>query len=410
MPSDPIPFDLFTEIASVPEAPVVAGQSDLGQSTSKAITIGTHRLADAETTWQLAKQAFSTVGISRVADLTMLDEIGIPVWQAVRPNAATLAVSQGKGISHDLARVSAAMEAIELWHAEQVLDPVVVDCVADLGRGLPYDIRRLHLVNGSLLTDRLRIPWIEGTDLLADERILVPRDYVFLNDVQTSELRAPLFVQSSNGLASGNSLNEAILHGLLEALERDMTSSVNKPSDRQSYRLALDSIGGACSGPLVDRLRSADIHLRVIECGSSEVACFAVSIWSAAFPFVFDGFGCHFDSDVAMTRALTEAAQSRLTAIAGARDDLPRTMYREAARGQSHGPPWPSAAPSARRFADIPTTLRPSIEEDLEAAVLHVAERTGQHPVAVDLSHPDVGLPVVRLVTAGLTMGGHRST
>ncbi|MGJ3558794.1 YcaO-like family protein [Streptomyces sp. INA 01156] len=45
-------------------------------------------------------------------------------------------------------------------------------------------------------------------------------------------------------------------------------------------------------------------------------------LWSEDLPVVFAGGGCHTTPVIAMTRAVTEAAQSRLTAIAGTRDDL----------------------------------------------------------------------------------------
>ena len=64
------------------------------------------------------------LGISRLADVTGLDRIGIPVVMACRPNARSLAVSQGKGLDRDAARASALMEAIELYHAERIASPL----------------------------------------------------------------------------------------------------------------------------------------------------------------------------------------------------------------------------------------------------------------------------------------------
>ena len=58
------------------------------------------------------------MGITRVANVTGLDRVGVPVVTAVRPNARSLAVSQGKGLTLAAAKVSAIMEAAELYHAE----------------------------------------------------------------------------------------------------------------------------------------------------------------------------------------------------------------------------------------------------------------------------------------------------
>lgn len=60
------------------------------------------------------------MGITRVADVTGLDRIGIPVVMVCRPNARSLAVSQGKGIDIEAATVSGLMESVELYHAEHI--------------------------------------------------------------------------------------------------------------------------------------------------------------------------------------------------------------------------------------------------------------------------------------------------
>src|SRR4029079_18237184 len=62
---------------------------------------------------------FDRLGITRVGDLTGLDKIGVPVWFCCRPNSRGLAVSQGKGITAERARLSAIIEAIEGAIAEQ---------------------------------------------------------------------------------------------------------------------------------------------------------------------------------------------------------------------------------------------------------------------------------------------------
>ena len=76
------------------------------------------------------------MGITRLADLTGLDRIGVPVFAAVRPNSRSVATSQGKGLSRDAARVGALMEAVESWHAERPPGPVRYASARDLA-GLP---------------------------------------------------------------------------------------------------------------------------------------------------------------------------------------------------------------------------------------------------------------------------------
>ena len=56
---------------------------------------------------------FARLGITRVGELTGLDELGLPIAFATRPNSFTLSVSLGRGLDRDSALISAAMEAAE---------------------------------------------------------------------------------------------------------------------------------------------------------------------------------------------------------------------------------------------------------------------------------------------------------
>ncbi|MET0410357.1 MAG: YcaO-like family protein, partial [Polyangiaceae bacterium] len=67
---------------------------------------------------------FPLVGITRVANVTGMDSIGIPVFMVVRPNARSLSVSQGKGLSEGAAKISGVMESVEQWHAERIHLPL----------------------------------------------------------------------------------------------------------------------------------------------------------------------------------------------------------------------------------------------------------------------------------------------
>ncbi|GAB2451622.1 hypothetical protein GCM10027162_55880 [Streptomyces incanus] len=139
---------------------------------------GTVRARSAEKTWQLLAPLLSQFGISRVARLTGLDCIGLPVWAAIRPASLTLSGSQGKGATDLLAKLSAVMEAIELWHVEQPL-PVTVqgpvaevapDCpVTDLPMALPYTRQALA---------RVVWEWTAGTSVVSGQKRLLPVDLV----------------------------------------------------------------------------------------------------------------------------------------------------------------------------------------------------------------------------------------
>ena len=83
-----------------------------GERQNKRYRRGTHRVRTPIETCRIVEPHRKTFGITRVADVTGLDRIGVPVAMAVRPNARSLSVSQGKGVDRDAARASALMESI----------------------------------------------------------------------------------------------------------------------------------------------------------------------------------------------------------------------------------------------------------------------------------------------------------
>src|SRR5215472_9591286 len=84
---------------------------------------GTQRAAAPDETLRRIKPLLPRAGITRLADVTGLDWIGLPVYQAIRPNSRNISVSQGKGLTRAQAKVSALMESLESFHAECIQQP-----------------------------------------------------------------------------------------------------------------------------------------------------------------------------------------------------------------------------------------------------------------------------------------------
>jgi ribosomal protein S12 methylthiotransferase accessory factor len=80
---------------------------------------GTQRSVSPAETLERIRPYLPTFGITRLANITGLDWIGIPVTLAIRPNASTLSNGSGKGFTMAAAMTSGAMEALELYHAEE---------------------------------------------------------------------------------------------------------------------------------------------------------------------------------------------------------------------------------------------------------------------------------------------------
>lgn len=298
------------------------------------------RLRCATETVARMRPKLASFGITRLAEVTGLDRIGIPVWMAVRPNSKTLAVSQGKGLSDPAAQASAIMEATELAIAERCRLPLRLCSAADLAADGETAVTLATLLarGAEPLAETETVPWIEGYDLMARKSVWVPSDAVVLNapgDVKEGGRR---FWQSSDGLASGNILLEAVVHGLCERVERDALALWRFRSDAGVAEDCVDpaSLEDAAVDGLAALIERSGLELRLFDM-TSDVgvpAYFATISPSWDVPAEhwkhFDlssGSGCHPSPARAAIRAITEAAQSRATSIAGARDDFDPHLY-----------------------------------------------------------------------------------
>lgn len=347
---------------------------------------GTHRTRPPEQTWQDVKPLLAGFGITRVADVTGLDDLGIPVTMAVRPLAQTLAVAQGKGVTLDAARVSGAMEAIEVWHAERALPPASITRAPAADLQLPYAVTDLEQHRGSLLTDRVSLDWITARSVLDDTETFVPQAAVRLGRTVHEDWRQHLPSASTNGLASGNTRAEAIVHGLCEVIERDVLSGLTETDSAQAELVAPATVHTPYCAALLERLaeRGCWWELRHVT-NRYGVPVMCCHLWredqSAA---VVAGSGAHPDPSIALSRAITEAAQTRLTLISGSREDNQPFVYRP---GPHRAPapyagnpmPWPAIAGRYGAPADTDTQLAHDLATSVTTA-------TGHAPLVVDLT------------------------
>ncbi|ODU05661.1 MAG: hypothetical protein ABS81_06985 [Pseudonocardia sp. SCN 72-86] len=372
---------------------------------------GTHRIRTPEATWDLIRPHFPAFGITRVADVTWLDDLGIPVSIAVRPLGQTLSSAQGKGLTQELSRVSAAMEAIEFWYAEREIAAVVTASAAMVQPG--YDIQVLNQQMLSVLDEHVVLDWTPGRELGTGRECWIPTGYITVNSVMTSTWSPPLFRATTNGLASGNTVVEAVAHGLYEVIERDsIAASHALPLSRRPV-LDLDTVDDPGCRWLIERYRAAGNHLEVFDVTSDiGVPCFEANAWSASLPLMFNGSGAHLDPAVALSRALTEAAQARLTAINGTRDDLAPTLYTvgHGRRVRERQAPVPPPGPRVA-FARQTDLSGIEVDDDVSLVTELVDRRRSTRPIVVELSSAELPIAVVKVVVPGMDYEpGHRES
>ncbi|MEM7349914.1 MAG: YcaO-like family protein [Acidobacteriota bacterium] len=407
-------------MASLSERSQASGPTGSGvrvddpDGSRKGFREGTHRLVSPEQTLARRKSLMPVMGITRIANLTGLDDLGLPVVMVMRPNARSLAVSSGKGLTLAAAQASGLMEAIESYHAERVRNPLLLASYNELRFSHPLcDVGQLPRLAPSRFHEDLPLLWIEGHDLLGGEPCWVPYEMVHSNYTLPLPTGCGCFLMTSNGLASGNHHLEAVSHGICEVVERDAATlwMLNSTARERRGRVDLGTIEDPSCQRVLERFASAGIAVGLWEMtsdiGIPAFSCTLVDREPRGFfeLYATSGLGCHPCRAVAALRALTEAAQTRLIYITGSRDDRDRRAYEEISN--------PETVRKARElvlepkelpmdFRTIPSHDHGTLAEDVRWELDRLAAAGLEQVVVVDLERPEFGVPVVRVVIPGL--------
>jgi len=369
---------------------------------------GTHRVMRPEDTLTRIQPHLSAIGVTRCADITDLDRIGIPVFCAIRPRGKMIQLTNGKGLDRIDARVSALMEALEIFHAENFAEAPVRASLTSLSGGdrTPVHPATLpHYRQETYFAPELLIDWTAAEDLSAACDVWLPASAVYffssprLHDV------------ASNGLASGNELTEATLHALYELIERDAVSRLCAGG-----RIRLDPQSCACVDPdtlvdgpvgnLISALLNVDIALKLIRVKSSIPVHTFWAVLLDRTPLahcstVNVGYGTHLSPQVAATRAITEAAQSRLTFIHGAREDLNEQTY-SSDRSQAKLFAVFDQLEGTVAWESLDDRSSDNLREDYHYVVDSLATAGYPRIYRANLTRAPFELPVVKVVVPGL--------
>jgi ribosomal protein S12 methylthiotransferase accessory factor len=295
-----------------------------------------YRICSAGETFDRVSPFLLRLGITRLSRQTDLDRIGIPVWCAFAPNARAIVIAQGKGLEDDGARTSAAMEAVERSVATQPSCFLIRDSLDGLtARGERADKLDSLVAAGQkpLAPDEV-LQWVRAHHLLDNQPIWLPFDAVHLDRTESD----PRFWRSSDGLASGNTREEAVLHAVLERVERDALTlwQILPLHQRYARRIDHETLVDDNLRAMLAKVAAADLQLALFDITADlGIPCVAAVLGPAAGSAnavtrhveVTLGCGCSLSPALAAGRAVTEAVQSRMTFIAGARDDLLPQMF-----------------------------------------------------------------------------------
>ncbi|MBK7861633.1 MAG: YcaO-like family protein [Archangiaceae bacterium] len=256
------------------------------------------------------------MGVTRVAELTSLDRAGVRVCAAIRPRGHVLQVSNGKGAHADVAAVA---EAAELWAAEQP------------------EPERWRFIDGAAHVQATRLD-ARGAGWVRAER-------VWCLPYGSPSMGLQRERWTSNGIGAHPRLEAALLHGLLEAIERHALAVALPQGWREAevHRRCVEH------PPELDRpgfrLRAFDLTPR--GCPVPVAGALLEDLEGGPIPLTA-GYAARLDPHHAVRAACEEAFQSRLTEVQGAREDV--TLGRSAG-----APPW-LAGQRPRRRASWPQT------------------------------------------------------
>jgi ribosomal protein S12 methylthiotransferase accessory factor YcaO len=416
------------------------------------------RITSVDNTLNMIMPVCSEIGITRISDITLLDRLRIPNYSATLPGTDdTFWVYGGKGTTRTQAKVSAIMESVERYSSMQSTNPktVITGDYKHLSNSFQRVLHPSEVIEPLVpsYNEESTLDFLRGFDLLSNEEILVPAEIAFYRYLPKNPAVSAFQCSHTNGLASGNVLEEAICHALCEVIERDAVSIADLCASNIPYsivyKIGETLEGNSCVDPqllehigtkfvdeptiypdvdveglarefppitkLLHKFADSGIPL-MIKCITQEdiniptIAASSIDWITHDYGLFAKGYGTHLDSRVALMRAITELAQTRAANIQGARDDLKRIQYKtedEIYKRKWQFMPSTSTTKEGRQhniinFRDIKTYVNNDILTDINLLLSVLKEAGITRVIIVDLTIPEIGIPVVRAIVPGL--------
>lgn len=319
--------------------------------------------------------------------------------------------SGGKGVTATEARASALGEAVERYCASRQGDELTVrDTCTGLG-DLAVHPNTYQLFHERQYAERARwnaahgpfhqvarpfdtkapTEWTPVWSLTGRTHRLLPTSTLYFDSSPRGA--ADGLWADSNGNAAGSSLEDAVVQGFLELVERDAVAvwwynrlrlpAVDLDGFDEPWLAGLRDAFGRAGRTVWALDLTTDLGIPVMAAVSAPAA--------DAEPDFVCGFGAHFEPRLALRRALTEAAQL-----------LPAPQPMPGATALTQPQLVPDPGQSGRGPGHWPAHPR---RDDLLADVEHIRELVARHGMdllVLDQTRPDVGLPVVKVVVPGL--------
>ena len=412
------------------------------QSRKKWTVNGTSRIKPARETLNNVMPISKKIGVTRLADITDMDVLRIPNYSAVVPGTEDyIWVYSGKGPTKRHAMASALMESIERYSS------LPSGWLGKFVRSSYSELSKTHKVlHPDKIVEPMRfvyhtnmmMDWLPGHDLVSGEEIMVPASIALFRYTPPPPAINPFSYFHTNGLASGNVMEEAVCHALCEVIERDAMSLADLRASAIPFhilRTIVHSLNAAAFSvspilsdrfvddpsifpdvdieeinfepvkSLVEKFRQAGISLMVkditSDIGIPTFNASSVEWISHDYGYLAEGHGTHPDARIALLRAITEVSQTRAANIQGARDDLRKIKYND--KNTDDRRAWQFLRSTKKiKFSEVPTFFNEDILDDINLILYRLKNVGLNQVIIVDLTNQDIGIPVVRAIVPGL--------
>jgi bacteriocin biosynthesis cyclodehydratase domain-containing protein len=212
----------------------------------------------------------------------------------------------------------------------------------------------------------------------------------------------------SNGNAAGNSLEEAILQGFFELVERDSVAlwwynCLKRPAvDLLSFHEPYLSL-------LIEEYAKLGREIWALDITSDlNIPAFVAlsRLKNSPQEKIYFGFGCHFNPQIALVRACTEMNQFLSCAIEDTleeTDSHSKLMLDWFSRATVENQPYLRGDPkkALRTLQDFPMQESQDFLEDIQHCC-QILKKENMEMLVLDQTRPDIGLSVVKVIIPGM--------
>lgn len=363
---------------------------------------------DPEETYNLAHKNLRFLGNGAfygLQEIGHFDTMGLPVFKVLCANGLN---EWGKGLTAEQCKASAIMERVErississIRNDASIVTSAFNSLKEEAVSRKKFGLMNLHyVIYGEDSIDDREMDWVTAESLISKKSFLVPAQWVFLRHRN----RFADYL-CSTGLASGNSIEEAVMQAICEVIERHVLHKMyfNRPKVRQ---INLGTIEHPTLKSLIHNLKGKGFEVIANDFSDGwKIASVSALAFNPKESIIFGEnvkVGTSTDPEVALIRAITEVAQGRAVSLYRNRyGTSSKGFFGAASKDSLEKYKWLTEDSNMISIKDVQNISKDNFREEIEESVNDIRQK-GYDVLAYDLTHPKLGIPVVRVMIPGL--------